>query len=338
MVSIYDVAKKANVSKSTVSRVINNQAGVKGEKRQKVLEVMKELNYHPNSSARSLASKKNNTIGVVVRWMLGHTFYSKFIDGIYQTASKLGYGVLFCVNNINFKEGVPYSDILLGKVDGIIFLGHDSVSRKEVIKLNDQNFPLVLIDSNYNIPGIMEINVNNFNAAYNAVKYLIQLGHKRIAHFMGDKNAFDAIERFKGYKQALKDYELEYNEDLVIEGNYYFDNAYSMSNIFFKKKHDFTAIFCANDVMAAAFIKSASEHGFRIPEDISVIGFDDVDLTRSGNGSNISITTIKQPRYEMSKYAVESLVNRIENNIVCENKIYDLELIVKESAINKRQD
>jgi len=332
--SIYDVAKLANVSKSMVSRVLNHSGPVKEEKKKRVMDAVRQLNYHPNGSARALVLKKSKVIGVVVRELLGHVFYNKFVEGIYQEASKRGYGVLFCINNIHQSgnANVHYSTFLMDKADGIIFLGHDAVTREDVISIKDQNFPLVIIDSNYNIPGVPSINVNNYDGAYKAVRYLIQAGHKRIAHIMGNIDAFDADERFSGYRQALLDYKLPYDEKLVIKGNYFFNESYAASNRLLDERHDFTAIFCANDDMACGFIQSAVEHGLRIPEDISVVGFDDICLMQANINCGINLTTIRQPRYEMGGYAVGMLVDEIEKDVVGSSINIDLELIVRDSV------
>jgi DNA-binding LacI/PurR family transcriptional regulator len=338
LTSIYDVAKLANVSNSTVSRVLNNSGAVKEEKRQRVLDAVQQLNYHPNGSARALALKRCKVIGVVVRELPGHVFYNKIVEGIYQEAYKRGYGVLFCINNINRcgNTSVHYSTFLMDKVDGIIFLGHDAVTREDIISIKDQDFPVVLIDNNYNIPGVPSINVNNYDGAYKATRYLIQVGHRHIAHIMGDINAFDADERFRGYRQALIDYNLPYDENLVISGNYLFNESYTASNRFLDENRDFTAVFCANDDMAGGFIKSAVEHGLRIPKDVSLVGFDDINLMQTNINCDVNLTTIKQPRYEMGEYAIEMLVNRIEKGVLGRSINIDLELIVRDSVAEIR--
>lgn len=332
MASIYDVAKKANVSKSTVSRVLNNLPGVMDDKKARILSAIKELNYHPNGSARALALKQSKIIGVVVLATLGN-FYGSFIDGIYQEAYINGYSVLFCINNITkeSENGVHYTSFLLDKVDGIIFLGH-AATREEIIRLRDQNLPIVLIYNYYKIPGVPSINVNNFDGAYNAVRYLIQLGHKKIAHLKGGKDAYSASDRFKGYVQALEDYNLEYDPDLVIEGNYSFPEAYVSSIKLLQRRSDFTAIFCSNDEMAGGFIKSAIEHGFCIPDDFSVVGFDDINLVLPYQNLSRGLTTIKQPRYEMGQLAVKALIGKIENDVNSPNINLDLEMIIRDSV------
>ena len=137
MTNIYDVAKSAGVSRSTVSRVLNDSVSVSEETRQKVLNIIKKLNYNPNSAARSLALKKNNTIAVISGYMLNDPFFSNVAEGIYKTADKMGYGTIFCVNQKDTNSNVHYFNMLFGKVDGIVFLGYDSVLRAELLKFLD---------------------------------------------------------------------------------------------------------------------------------------------------------------------------------------------------------
>lgn len=329
MVTIYDVAREAGVSRSTVSRVINGKREVNEETRQRVEKAMKKLGYRPNTLARSLALQKTNTLGIV---SIGLTepFFSAFIDGIHDSVDKKGYGAIFCKNDPENEANIDYLSILYGKVDGIIFIGEKAVSRRDLVELVDKGFPVVLIESSFNIPGVTSINVDNYQGAYSAVRYLIQLGHRKIAHIMGRRDYFESRDRLEGYKQALKDYRIDVEEDLIKEGNFIYSDAYECSKELLEK--DFTAVFCASDVMAAAFMRAAIEKGKEIPKDISVIGFDDVENCGLFTRDMPLITTIRQPRYEMANYAVEALIDNISKGVICEDKVFRTKLIVRDST------
>lgn len=331
MATIYDVAREAGVSRSTVSRVINGKKEVNEETRRIVEEAMRRLDYRPNASARALASQKSYTLGVV---SVGLTdpFYSSMIGSIYHSADELGYGTLFCVNNLGKQTKVDYFNILFGKVDGIIFVGENTVSYSELVRLVNAAYPVVLIENNMNIPEIISVNIDNFQGAYNATRYLIQLGHKKIAHMMGRKSSFEAADRLKGYTQALKDYGITMDAGLVKEGHYLFNNAYQCSKELLDERRDVTAIFCANDIMAAAFMHAAMERGLKVPDDISVVGFDDIKDSDLFLKEMPLLTTVRQPRRELAAYAVKTLVGKIERKEKGENKVFNTELVVREST------
>lgn len=332
MVTIYDVARMAGVSRSTVSRVLNDRKEVNNETRARVQEAIRKLNYSPNISAQVLASQSTNTIGVVSFGM--KSFYSNFMDGIYYYADEIGYGTIFGVNNPVNKTKVNYLNMMNGRVDGIIFLG-GTVSRNELVRLLDMNYPLVLIENDIRFPGVMSVNVDDYHGAYQATRYLIQLGHHKIAHIKGNPENHGAVERYKGFSQALEDHNLEFNTNLVKVGNYLFDDGYRASQELLVENPDIEAVFCANDNMAIAFIKAAFEKGLRVPEDISVIGFDDVSDQELLIKSMPRLTTIRQPYQEMAKHAVEALIQMINQKESIANKVFKGKLIIRDSTKQK---
>lgn len=329
MVTIYDVARIAGVSRSTVSRVLNDRKEVNNETRARVQDAIRKLNYSPNVSAQALASQSTNTIGVVSFGM--KSFYSNFMDGIYYFADKMGYGTIFGVNNPVNKTRVNYLAMMNGRVDGIIFLG-ETVTRGELVRLLDENYPLVLIENDIRFPGVLSVNIDNYHGAYQATRYLIQLGHQKIAHIMGNPESTGAMERVKGYSQALEDHQLESGSNLIKVGNYLFNDGYRASRELLVECPDLTAVFCANDNTAVALIKAVFEKGLRVPEDISVIGFDDVSDQELLINNMPRLTTIRQPYQEMAKYAVEALIQLINHQESHGNKMFKGELIVRDSA------
>jgi Transcriptional regulators len=330
MVTIYDVARIAGVSRSTVSRVLNNRKEVNEETRAKVQAAIRKLNYSPNVSAQVLASQTTNTLGVVSFGM--KSFYSSFMDGIYYYADEMGYGVIFGVNNPVNKTRVNYLNMMNGRVDGIIFLG-ETVTPTELVRLLETHYPLVLIESDIRFPGVLSVNIDNYHGAYQATKHLIQLGHKKIAHIMGNPESTGAMDRLKGYSQALEDHRLETSENLIKTGNYLFNDGYRAARELLDESPGIEAVFCANDNMAIAFIKAAFEKGLKIPEDISVVGFDDVSDQELFIKNMPRLTTIRQPYLEMAKYAVEALIQLINNKEeALGNQTFKGELIIRDST------
>jgi len=327
LVTIVDVAKMAGVSRSTVSRVLNNRKEVKKETRVRVQEAISKLNYAPNVTAQALASQATKTIGVVSFGM--KSFYSSFMDGIYYYADELGYGTIFGVNNPVNKTKINYLNMMNGRVDGIIFLG-ETVTHQELLRLLESNYAVVLIENDIRFPGLINVNIDNYHGAYQATKYLINLGHEKIGHIMGDPNSAGATERLHGYSQALEDHHLETNANLIKVGNYLFDQGYTAAIDLLKENP--TAVFCANDNMAIAFIKAAGEEGLKVPEDISIVGFDDVYDQELIIKNMPLLTTIRQPYQEMAKYAVKALIHLITHKEALGNKVFKGELIIRQSA------
>lgn len=331
MATIYDVAKSAGVSRSTVSRVLNDQEGVNPQTKKRVLEAINALHYKPNASARSLALQKCNVIGVVAK-EITDTFYGSMIDTIYRKADANNYGVLFCINNLNRKAKVDYFHTLYGKVDGILFLGENTVTRHELQQYIEQSYPVVLIENNFNLSGTTTINIDNFQSAYMATSYLISRGHKKIAHIAGDSYSFEGMHRIKGYVQALQDHGVFWEEGLIRQCDYSAHHAYDCALELLDTYPDLTGVFCATDIMAAGFIQGALGKGFSVPQDLSVIGFDNLPQNQLPYHDVLPLTTVDQPREEMAAYAVEALIGQIQNGFVGENKIFPTELIIRKST------
>lgn len=333
MSNIYDVAKAAGVSRSTVSRVINSKKEVNEETRAAVFEAMNKLNYRPNSAARSLALKKNNAIGVVSAGFTD-SFYSEMLDIIHKKSDEMGYGALFYIQKYDSKTNINYMDLLYGKVDGFIFLGENIISPREISNCLQLNCPVVLVGNKSLVEGCTNVQVDNFNGAYKATDFLIKSGHTKIAHLHGNPESSESTDRYKGFIKALTDSDLSVDKELVKVGNYLYNDAYTASVELLKSSQKFTAIFCSNDIMAVAFIQAAFDFDIKIPDDISVIGFDDIKTEKYFSSSIPSLTSIRQPRHEMAEYAVSSLIKNINTDTITENKIFDTNLVIRESCKN----
>lgn len=328
MPSIDDVAKRAGVSKATVSRVLNNSANVSEKKKKAVLEAIKTLNYTPNVTAKNLAKRKTDTIGIIIQ-SLGGWFYSSVVELLDNYITKRGYGAIFC----QISKNVDYFRFLVGRVDGIIAFGYKTVTKDALRLLQANNVPIVLVENNFEFPNVPRINVNNFQGGYIATEYLIKKGCRKIAHILGPKDSFESIARFEGYKAALCDAKIEFDEKLVIEGDFMFQKAYENLKKLVKNM-GVDSIFAANDVMAYASIYAMDELGLNVPDDIKVVGFDDVDIFGLRLSKMPKLTTIRQPMDLMVETACKVLMEKIDGRKKDFNNEYilDTKLIVRESA------
>ena len=211
MPNIYDVAREAGVSRSTVSRVINNQKSVKDDKRERVLEAIKKLNYTPNATARALAMNKTNTIGVIAR-QLTETFNAEFIAGIHDAADLNNYGVVFCMRTLYDKSNINYIDFLNKKVDGFIFIGEETVTAEELESLALSEIPVIAMEFEHPVEPVTYVTVDNYDVTYESVKYLYDLGHRKIVNFSADDITQEKDLRNKAYSDVVDRYELDYKK------------------------------------------------------------------------------------------------------------------------------
>lgn len=322
-----DIAKLAGVSRSTVSRVINNYPNVPDETREKVLKVINEYDYVPHASARMLAGGKNRIIGLFIIDMVkgsGGTrnritkspYFLEFTSSIIENASEMGYKVL--VEIIHNEQGYKnIKECFYNKtISAGIFIGEnndDSVIKKIIqdgykVGLVDQE--IEHNDETYN--KCIIVNADNFNGAYNAVKYLIDLKHTKIAHITGDIGKFSAIERLRGYKKALEDNGIPIKNNFIINSQFIEEAGYRAAKKLLSKSDRPTAIFASNDKIAIGTMRAARELGIKVPEEISIIGFDDIEECRY---LSPALTTIRMNLLEMAGIMMNSIINSIEKDI-----------------------
>lgn len=325
--TIKEVAKQAKVSITTVSRVINNVEGCTNEEtRNRILKVIEELDYKPNALARSLVTKKTKTIGLILP-DISNPFFPGIAKGVEDRASKYDYNVILCNSYDSLKKEDYYINVLREKyVDGII------LSSSKLNKDDENNYskdiPMVFIDRRPDVNITNGVFINNFSGAYTAVKHLIDLGHRNIGCLIGPQNINTSIERLDGYKKALEDSSISINEDFIKFEEYSIEGGYSAAREILKDKK-ITAIFANNDLMAIGVYRAAKEMGYKIPGDISVVGFDDIDTAKVVEPP---LTTVKQPTKVLGESAVEMLMEAINGKIE-EKIIYlDTELIIREST------
>ncbi|MGG5253505.1 LacI family DNA-binding transcriptional regulator [Neobacillus sp. SM06] len=328
MVRIADVAKMANVSTATVSRVISHTGTVKKETAEKVLEAIKKLNYQPNVLARQLRKLETKTILVVVP-DIANTFFSNVLRGIESVAMKNGYQVLLgdMDNYVERENGYLYI-LRQRKVDGVILLA--ARSNQWLLEEAAKEYPIVLACEYYEGSQLPTVSIDNVSSARKATDYLINLQHTRIGHITGPLNIVVGRDRLRGFQQAMNQYNLPVDPLLVQEGNFSFESGFNLMLKFLALEKPPTAVFAANDEMAMGAIKAIKSKGFIVPKDISVIGFDDIKFASIFEPA---LTTIEQPTFSIGKKAMELLIELIYHHELPKVQfILEDQLIVRESC------
>ncbi len=334
MASIYDVAKLAGVSKTLVSRVINNQKGVGEKSRQRILDAMEELNYRPNAIARSLVLQRTNIIGVIMD-NLCQPFYFDFIKGIEQEIEKSSYEVLFCSARDNVEAKKKYIDFFSqGRTDGFILYGSNVRDHKLIGELEHSQVPMVIVENDVDGLNINNICVDNRYGSEVMMDYLIQQGCRNIYHVTGDLTVKAAIDRMEGYRAALRKNGMECREDMIIPADFTVDGGYrAMAKALEKGMECFPdAIYFGSDATAVGGMIALEEKGFKIPEDVKVAGFDN-DSIILPNRQLKRLTTLSQPMFEMGANAVKLLLDDIKDSPEKKKRIiYYPELVVGETT------
>jgi len=327
--TIYDIASEANVSISTVSRVLNNSAVVSEKKKAKIEEAIQKLNYVPNVIARSLANKLSHTIGLIVS-DLSNPFFTDVIDGIEHVISKEEYFAFNCDTRYDLAREKKYIGRMLQKrVDGIItFSTNDDAY--ELIKDAKQLVPVVSVQSQFRDTD--SVNTYDAKGAYMAVEHLIKLGHKKIAFIVFDYDNLTIESRTNGFMLAHEKYGLPLNKKYIFKTKFGADAGSNVTNEILDNHPEITAIFAYNDKLAVASYTAIQARGLNIPDDMSIVGYDD---TVSASIVNPKLTTVSQPRYEMGVKAAELLMKRIrEKDEKAEPELILLKekLVVREST------
>ncbi|MDQ0338990.1 DNA-binding LacI/PurR family transcriptional regulator [Caldalkalibacillus uzonensis] len=313
--TIKDIARKAGVSVTTVSKALNNYQDIKPETRKKILKIARELNYQPNTTARNLVLRKTNTIGLIISGLStsrsAHHFLFDVICGINDQAYAKQYDVLLYGTNSESQKKMSYLDLCLQRnFDGVILMGvkTDDPYVREVV---EADIPTVLIDVPIVSSTCGYVTTDNVKGAEMAVQHLLDLGHRQILMINGHRQAFVSLQREEGYKKALEANGLSYREDYVAYTDFESASGGQAAATLLQKHRQATAIFCASDLIAYGAITRLLEMGWRVPEDISVIGFDGIEL---GEIMTPALSTIYQNRYLMGASAVNMLMELLEGN------------------------
>lgn len=330
-VTAMDVAHASGVSLATVSRVLNGYEFVKESTRTRVMEAVEQLGYVANWQARSLASGSSGIIGLVVP-NLDMGYVGSIVQAIDQELERTNYDlILYTSHRHPGKESFYVNAIANGMTEGLLLVV-PKTQETYLDALRKQNFPYVLVDQADATENSNVVVASNWQGAYDATSYLIQLGHTRIAFITGSLAVRSAVDRLEGYKAALADCDIPFRKELVTEGDYQQQTAYKCAiNLLQNLDSPPTAIFASNDLSAFGAMDAARECGFRIPDDISIIGFDDIpqaDLVYP------KLTTVRQPLDKMGEVAVKLLMEQIENpDRPPQRAILPTQLIIRDSCV-----
>lgn len=311
--TIKELAKEAGVSIATVSMILNGKdQRISKSTRERVLKLAKERNYIKNTVARGLVTKKTSTLGFLMP-DITNPFFPEIARGAEDRCALSRYNIIYCSTDDDPEVEQQKIELLMEKmVDGIIFTHVAGRYRSENL-FDKVHVPVVLIDRNFENPFVKgRVLIDNFQAAYDATCYLIQNGHRRIAYLSGSKHTATGRDRFMGYKKALEDYNIKVLDEDIKEGRYRWKSGYTMTKELDLDKVD--AIFAGNDLIAFGCYRALYEKGYKIPEDMSVVGFDNVAMSSL---IEPPLTTVDQPTYQMGYQAADLLIRYIEGD-ACE--------------------
>lgn len=328
--SIDDVAREADVSIATVSRVINNFGSVKERNKERVLDAIGKLNFKPNISASRLASNKVNSVGLIMPVyddMFGSFFFTEMMKGIRDVVFPARRDLIL-LYNVGELEDDFYRRILNKTYIGGLILELGALEINPILRNSD--IPYVVVNATYEEPRINYISVSNRIGAYDAVKYLIGMGHRKIATIHGALNIQSGKERLEGYMQALDESGIPVSRDFVLDGNFHRKTAYEKMAALLGSEEPPTAVFVASDEMALGAIKAVKDKGLNVPGDISLVGFDDNPMC-----SELSprLTTVRQPITDMGKLAAETIIKLIDKEEKPGiKKTLSTELVIRDSC------
>jgi LacI family transcriptional regulator len=307
--TIIDVARESGVSYSTVSRTLSGYEHVKASTREKVLRAAEKLGYVPNQQARSLAGGRSNLIGVLVP-ALSNGYISEIVRGVDEELAKSNYNlILYTTHRHQGKESSYVATIINGGADGLLLVV-PLISTSYLHALRQQSFPYVLIDQSDEMEQSPVVTATNWQGAYEATRYLIELGHHRIGFVAGLPGLNSAAERLDGYLTALADHGIASCPQLVVEGDFLETGGFQAAQRMMALPEIPTAIFASNDLSAFGVMEAIRQNGLRMPDDISVIGFDDIPQASIGFPK---LTTVHQPLEQLGRQAVTMLLNLLEN-------------------------
>ncbi len=313
MLTIEEIARLANISRSTVSRVLNNHPNVRPAVRERVLRVINEQGYAPSAAAQSLASRRTRVIGLLIPSTVSEIFSDPFfgaaIQGITEAATQSGYFVMLSMVTVDMEKGF-YERILRSRhFDGVLMLS-SHIDDPILPLLRRDKVPLVLIGNHPYFQDLTWVDAEQREGAHQAVTHFISLGHRRIASITGPLYMVAGLERRDGYKQGLLEAGLPILPELIEEGNWTQQSGYNAMQKLLRLPHPPTAVFVASDTMALGAIRAVHEAGRTIPDDVATISFDDLPVATY---SNPPLSTIRQPITEMGALAVKLLIDQIDH-------------------------
>lgn len=311
-VTIYDIAREANVGIGTVSRVLNNSANVTTETREKVITIARRLNYQPHAFAQALARKRSNTLSAIIPFFTNY-FFIEVLQGVQETLMSLGYDLI--IHGVNDHAQVTEylrKSMRKGRVDGTLLFSLE-LPTDVADEFHDRRLPLVLVDTFH--PGFDSIRVDNTGGAAVAAQHLVNLGHRRIGMINANLKSAPARERLASFRQTLTRCGLTVHEEDIINSNEEKNDGFSRESGYHSMKQFLvnggarpTAFFVSSDIQAIGVLAALRENGLHVPEDVALVSFDDVELAK-----NFDLTTMSQPMFKMGELAVRKMMERIEH-------------------------
>ncbi|WP_318615739.1 LacI family DNA-binding transcriptional regulator [Sporosarcina sp. YIM B06819] len=337
MITIYDIAKEANVSAMTVSRVINNADNVSDKTREKVESIIKKMNYMPNSSARSLVSKKTKLLSLLVT-DIANPFFTSVARGAEDKAMQMGYQLMLCNSDENVEKESKYIDMLIStRIDGALIAPANDSSQKSILKLSKYNIPVVLIDRHIKGLKCDQVLSDNETTTRRLMEHLIQQGHKKIAIINGPLDIATARERHQAYCDTLTLYGLVINPNLIQQSHFFHDSDFSdaIQQMFqLPTNEQPTAIFATSNFLGINTVKSLKKHHIKVPEEVAVVCYDGVP---NYTDSELFLTAAEQPSYHFGYMGAQMLIERIENTAPEEPRtiVLPAEFNIRASSLHK---
>lgn len=328
-VRLKDVARECGVDVATVSRALNEAYGVREDTRKKVLAAATRLQYRPNRLAKGLATGRSNTLAMVVS-DIRNPFFAELTRGAEDAAYQAGYNLVLCNSDLNPTKQTQYVHSLLEKrVDGILMNTVAGLSRAQQEELTRSGVPIVLLNRPpANVRGLSTVLADNYQGGFIAGRYLLERGHRAIAHLTGPREHGNLAERAKGFQKVLTEAGASAP---IIRCSHTTEGAYEAMKNLLSQKHHLTAVFAANDAMAFGAVRAVFESGRRVPDDVSIIGFDNVKVAEL---INPPLTTIEQPKYELGWAGVEILLRQAKrpDGWMPEHRLLEVKLVERESC------
>ena len=330
MATMKDIARLAGVSTSTVSHVINKSRFVSEDIAERVNKAAQDLNYAPSALARSLKMNRTRTIGMLVTTST-NPFFGEVVKGVERSCYHKGYNLILCnTEGDNERMKASINTLLQKRVDGLLLMC--STLEGERIEVFDRypDIPVVVMDWGPMLFASDKIQDNSLSGGYIATNYLIECGHKEIGCITGPLIRHQAQMRYEGYKRAVLEARLEINPQWIVESDFECEGGYEAFNRMLEKGPLPSSIFVSNDMMAMGVLNAAHEKGIRIPEDVSIMGYDDIHIARF---MSPALTTVHQPKYRLGKVAVETLLKKLEKETL-EPQVVQLDptLVVRKSV------
>jgi len=326
-----DIALELNISVTTVSKALKGMKDVSSSTKESVLKLAEKMNYVPNSVAVNLRTRQTKTIGVIIPTIV-HQFFSKVIDGIIEEAEKHGYLIITLQSNENYEFEKKQLQLLIQKrVDGILIsLSNQTQYCEHLTEISNKNVPIVVFDKINKLLNCSKVFIDDQKAAYEAVTFLINKGYHRIAHFRGSLMPQNSIDRFLGYKKALNDHGIPFDDSLVYlcDNNNDFEDGYNNAQKLLEENKNVDSIFAITDLIAVGILKCFNDNGVKIPKDIAVFGFSDWFMSTVVTPS---LSSVIQPGFEMGRKATEILIDEITN--LNANKPYSYQNIVLPTSL-----